>query len=92
MVMGDNVSRFELEDEWFSLRAMRHVFRVKPNASQQAWTTLLMPVLRCGYPAQWVLTLDTEEELLPREKGAGPGATDSPEFQHRQSAGAAPPS
>jgi hypothetical protein len=85
--MGDNVSRFELEDEWWAVRAMRHVFRVKPNASQQAWTTLLMPVLPCSYPSQWVLTLDSEDELLPRQKQSAPGKTESPEFKHAQATG-----
>ena len=33
--MADNVSRFDLEDEWFGVRAMRHVYRVKPNLSEQ---------------------------------------------------------
>ena len=50
--MGDGISRRELEEELFGVRAMRHVFRVRPNASMQAWVTLLNPVVPHGYPAQ----------------------------------------
>lgn len=56
--MGDNVSRTLLEDEVWSVRAMRHVFRLKPALSFQAWVTVLNPVMHHGYPPQWALTLD----------------------------------
>ena len=58
MPMGDNVSRNQLEEELFSVRAMRHVFRVKRNMSLQGWVTLLNPVMRRGYPPQWAVTRD----------------------------------
>ena len=80
--MGDNVSRLDLEEEWFGVRAMRHVYRVKPGATAQGWTTILQPVIRCSYPAQYVFTLDTEEELLPPKKKPAPGFHRSPEWQH----------
>ena len=69
--MGDNVSRDALEDELFGVRAMRHVFRVKPNISFQGWVTLLNPLMRPGWPPQWLLTLDgdlTEPSLPPHFK------------------------
>eukprot|EP00315_Gephyrocapsa_oceanica_P001553 CAMPEP_0185313366 /NCGR_PEP_ID=MMETSP1363-20130426/35500_1 /TAXON_ID=38817 /ORGANISM="Gephyrocapsa oceanica, Strain RCC1303" /LENGTH=260 /DNA_ID=CAMNT_0027911273 /DNA_START=50 /DNA_END=832 /DNA_ORIENTATION=- len=53
---GDGVSRFELEEELFGVRAMKHVFRVKRNISEQGWVTVLNPVLRRGYPPQFALT------------------------------------
>ena len=80
--MGDNVSRLELEEEWFGVRAMRHVYRVKPQLGLQAWTTILQPVIPCSYPAQYVFTLVTEEELLPPKKKPAPGFRRSPEWQH----------
>ena len=43
------------------MRAMRHVFRARPNLSLQAWTTLMQPMQHDGYesaPMQWALTLD----------------------------------
>jgi hypothetical protein len=80
--VGDNVSRFELEDEWFGVRAMRHVFRVKPGMTAQGWTTILQPVIRCSYPGQYVLTLDTEDQLLPAMKPMAAGASGSPERWH----------
>ena len=49
---GDNVSRLELEEELWAIRAMRHVYRIKPNLSLQGWVTVLNPVLRGGYPSQ----------------------------------------
>ena len=83
-------------EEWWGLRAMRHVFYVKPNASVQARslgraegtallarvpavkrpppghtqgrTTILQPVIKCSYPGQYVLTLDTPEQLLADNK------------------------
>ena len=58
---GDGVSRLHLEEELFSVRAMRHVFRARPNLSLQAWTTLMQPMQHDGYesaPMQWALTLD----------------------------------
>ena len=56
--MGDGVSRRQLEEELFGVRAMRHVFRVLPNVSLQGWVSLLNPVLRPGFPPQWLITLD----------------------------------
>ena len=58
----------------FSARAMRHVFRVRPNASNQAWVTLLNPIVSHGYPGQWVLTLDG-----PVTEPTQPGRTGTPE-------------
>ena len=64
--LGDNVSRLELEDEIWSARAMRHVFRLKSNLSLQAWVTVLNPVMAHGYPPQWALTLDGNlAEVVP---------------------------
>ena len=61
--LADNVSRTKLEDEWFAVRAMRHVFHIRPNTTVQGWTTIMQPVLRCSYPMQYVLTLETADEL-----------------------------
>ena len=58
---GDNISRVDLEEELFGVRAMRHVYRAKPNLSLQAWSTLMQPIQHHGYesaPTQWVLTLE----------------------------------
>lgn len=60
--MGDNVSRSELEEEMFAIRAMRHVFRVKKHIGKQGWVTVLNPVMPRGYPPQFALTL--QEGLL----------------------------
>jgi SAM-dependent methyltransferase len=83
--MGDNISRFALEDEWFGVRALRHVFHIKPNLTEQGWTTVMQPVIRCSYPGQYVLTLDPPHRLLPEErsvKRALPGYIGSPEYLH----------
>ncbi|EOD11053.1 hypothetical protein EMIHUDRAFT_104836 [Emiliania huxleyi CCMP1516] len=83
--MGDNVSRFELEDEWFGVRAMRHVFHIKPNLTEQGWTTIMQPAIRCSYPGQYVLTLDSPRRLLPEERSLRaslPGYLASPEYRH----------
>ena len=53
---GDNVSRFELEEELFGVRAMKHVYRIKRGIGVQGWVTVLNPVLPRGYPPQLVLT------------------------------------
>ena len=64
--------RDELEEEMFSVRAMRHVWRVKPNATKAEWRVLLGPagaynasVHRAhgyrGIAHQWLLT--THEPL-----------------------------
>ena len=50
--------RDALEEELFSVRGMRHVFRARANASVEEWKVLLEPVNR--YPPQWVLTLESE--------------------------------
>lgn len=58
---ADGVSRVQLEEELFGTRAMRHVFRAKPDLSLQAWTTLMNPVHHFKFesaPTQWVMTLD----------------------------------
>ena len=39
----------------------------------------MQPVLRCSYPMQYVLTLETADELLPEAQGSSPGERDSPE-------------
>ena len=52
------LARDQLEEELFSVRGMRHVFRARANASVDDWKVLLEPVNR--YPPQWVLTLETE--------------------------------
>ena len=77
--LADNVSRTKLEDEWFAVRAMRHVFHIHPNTTVQGWATIMQPVLRCSYPMQYVLTLETADELLPEAQGSSPGERDSPE-------------
>ncbi|KAL1495549.1 hypothetical protein AB1Y20_016912 [Prymnesium parvum] len=53
-----NHSRDDFEEELFSIRGMRHVFRVKRNLSAEAWTLLLQPVALHGWPPQWLLTLE----------------------------------
>ena len=77
--LADNVSRTKLEDEWFAVRAMRHVFHIRPNTTVQGWTTIMQPVLKCSYPLQYVLTLETADELLPEVQSLSPGEHDSPE-------------
>ena len=77
--LADNVPRTKLEDEWFAVRAMRHVFHIRPNTTVQGWATIMQPVLRCSYPMQYVLTLETADELLPEAQGLSPGERDSPE-------------
>ena len=42
--------------ELFGVRAMKHVFRIKRNISEQGWVTVLNPVLPHGYPPQFALT------------------------------------
>ena len=88
--MGDNISRLDLEDEWFGVRAMRHVFHVRPNLTEQAWTTILQPAVRCSYPGQYVLTLDSPRKLLPEERSvklALPSWRDSVEYRHLNARG-----
>ena len=77
--LADNVSRLELEEEWMAVRAMRHIFRVRPNTSEQGWATILQPVLKCSYPSQFVLTLEPADTLLPEMPGTSPGERESPE-------------
>lgn len=55
---ADGVSRLELEEEMFSIRAMRHIFRLRANLSLQGWTTVLNPIMQHGYPGQYILTRD----------------------------------
>ena len=71
--------RTKLEGEWFAVRAMRHVFHIRPNTTVQGWATIMQPVLRCSYPMQYVLTLETADELLPEAQRLSPGERDSPE-------------
>ena len=71
--LADNVSRTKLEDEWFAVRAMRHVFHIRPNTTVQGWTTIMQPVLKCSYPLQYVLTLETADGLLPEVQSLSPG-------------------
>ena len=77
--LADNVPRTKLEGEWFAVRAMRHVFHIRPNTTVQGWATIMQPVLRCSYPMQYVLTLETADELLPEAQRLSPGERDSPE-------------
>lgn len=77
--LADNVSRTKLEDEWFAVRAMRHVFHIRPNTTVQGWATIMQPVLRCSYPMQYVLTLEAADELLPEAQRLSPGERGSPE-------------
>ena len=56
---GGNETRDLYEDEMFSIRAMRHVFRVKDNTTLHGWYRLLQPVARRGWPPQWLFTTDT---------------------------------
>ena len=51
---GGNETRDLYEDEMFSIRAMRHVFRVKDNTTLHGWYRLLQPVARRGWPPQWL--------------------------------------
>ena len=74
--LADNVPRTKLEGEWFAVRAMRHVFHIRPNTTVQGWATIMQPVLR---PMQYVLTLETADELLPEAQRLSPGERDSPE-------------
>ena len=39
----------------------------------------MQPVLKCSYPLQYVLTLETADELLPEAQSLSPGEHDSPE-------------
>ena len=84
--MGDNISRLQLEDEWFGVRNMRHVFHIKPNLTEQGWTTIMQPAIKCSYPGQYVLTLDPPRKLLLEERSwriSLPGFMESPEYKHR---------
>lgn len=62
---ADGKSRLELEEELFSIRAMRHVFRVRPQMTLQGWVTLLNPMVYHGYQLHWALMLDGERLLEP---------------------------
>ena len=75
------MSRLALEEELLAVRAMRHVFRVKPNRTLQAWVTLLNPIARNGYPLHWALMLEDGERLL--EPTFPPKRFEAqPEFEH----------
>ena len=62
---ADNVSRMALEEELLAVRAMRHVFRVRPNMTIQGWVTLLNPMIYQGYNFHWALVLDGVRLLEP---------------------------
>ena len=90
---GDGVSRLQLEDELWSIRAMRHVFRLKANLSLQSWVTVLNPILPHGWPPQWAMTLDPH--VLETPSAVPRHLTNSPELRHsrrdvRESASSAP--
>ena len=85
---ADGRSRFDLEEELFSVRAMRHVYRAKANLTLQAWTTLMQPIQHDGYesaPHQWLLTLegDLTEPTVP----GSDWRHRSPEYAHAKAAG-----
>lgn len=77
---GDGVSRLMLEDEMWSVRAMRHVFRLKANLSLQHWVTVLNPVIPKGWPPQWAMTL--EPRVLEENAPFAAGASVQPEWVH----------
>jgi hypothetical protein len=77
---GDNVSRLALEDELFGVRAIRHVFRAKPNLTLQGWATLMQPVAVAQLesdPTTWLLTT---EILAPRKAAPPKRIHVSPEY------------
>jgi len=88
---GDNVTRLELEDELWAIRAMRHVYRIKPNLSLQGWVTVLNPVLRGGYPSQWALTIEgglTEPTFPSVGYKGSPEYRATPEYLDKEKAAA----
>lgn len=91
---ADGVSRRDLEEELFSVRAMRHVFRAKPKLSIQHWTTLMQPLQHNGYesaPLQWVLTRDgVAGDLTDSTLPANDWREFSPEYQHAKRQGHVP--
>ena len=89
---GDDTPRVDLEEELFGVRAMRHVYRAKPNLSLQAWTTLMQPIQHQGYesaPLQWVLTL--EGDLTePVDTLIQPWIRVTPEYKNASATGILP--
>jgi FkbM family methyltransferase len=79
---ADNVSRLELEEELLAIRAMRHVFRVKPNMSLQGWVTLLNPMVYHGYSLHWALVRDGAKLLEPTFPSTR--MVQQPEFIHHR--------
>ena len=79
---ADNVSRMVLEEELLAIRAMRHVFRVRPNMTIQGWVTLLNPMIYHGYSLHWALVLHGERLLEPTFPSTR--AEQQPEFLHSQ--------
>ena len=64
-------ARDDLEEEMLSVRAMKHVWKVKANCTTEEWRVLLSPIgpynnatsRTTYYPHQWLLT--TEALLEP---------------------------
>ena len=82
-----NASRSEFEEELFGIRAMRHVFKVKPNISLQAWMVLQRPMLKTNWGPQWIATLD--DNLLPKASPVrvSAGRNGSPEYLEARAQG-----
>ena len=85
----ESVTREDVEEELFSIRAMRHVFRVKRNASLDEWTRLLQPIQARGFPAHWLLTSD-EGVISDRTTWADFLCRGSPNCQHAEADGTTP--
>ena len=87
----DGVSRRELEEELFAVRAMRHVFRAKPGLSEAHWATLMNPLQHdktASAPLQWVLT--QEGDLTEPTNPGADWRRVSPEYAHAKTSGHVP--
>lgn len=92
--VADGVPRVELEEELFSIRSMRHVYRARPRLSLQHWTTLMQPLQHTGYesaPLQWVLTRDGNDgDLTEPTLPYSDWRAVSPEYKHAHEEGYLP--
>jgi hypothetical protein len=78
-----------LEEELLAVRAMRHVFRVRPNMTIQGWVTLLNPMIYQGYNFHWALVLDGVRLLEPTFPSTR--HEQQPEFLHLRGRGRSKP-
>lgn len=87
-MLGNASSRADLEDEVFAARALRHVFRAKPNLSLAQWVALMQPLGHERYeshPPTWLITREPYSSAVPTVKE--PWQRRAPEFVAARSAG-----